>query len=82
MKAICEKHGEFEQVSFSFAGKELLSSCPKCLEEIESRESKEAEIERLKTFKTYNIENEFLRATLENYQAKTERQKKALERIS
>lgn len=84
--AHCEKHGEYQAavIAMPWGGK-INAGCPACLAEEEAagrdRERVDAEKARQEAFLRANIEPEFYGATLENYDPRTESQRRALEAV-
>lgn len=87
----CKKHEiEFDNKVFKIGSKSYVLDCPKCQEERREQQLKQEKQERIESFleqqrndrlvklRNQNIEAEFYNATLDNYIAKTESQKKAL----
>lgn len=83
MKAICEKHGEYEAETVKILGQEIVSNCPICEKEYEDQEAKEMaavqDAARLERLRRQGIEPEHENASLENYQVENETEKQALE---
>ena len=86
MKVYCEKHGFYEAEVINMFGCEITSPCPECSKLIEERErQEEAEIEKLKELWRRErmikagIEPEYFDASLDNFKAENESEKKALE---
>lgn len=84
----CEKHSlEYEPEWVHIFGSSFQSACPLCSQEQEQQEKEEAERKqkesdlqkKLQWYKKLNIEPEYYGATFENYIAKTESQKRALQ---
>ena len=91
MNCYCEKHDfEYERKLYKLGSRTFATDCPKCQEERLEKQRQEGIKERKKIveeqqkiarelkLKAQNIEPEFYSATLDNYVAKTESQKKAL----
>jgi DNA replication protein DnaC len=75
MMATCEKHGDYEPQQSTILGVTFTSGCPGCVEENEQREAallqREDEEEVRARLAEMNIEPEFYKATLENFEAFT-----------
>lgn len=86
VERFCERHGRYTASRKIIFGEEFLSKCPLCVEEQECIEvergfAKWSEQEKLR-FEKANIEPEFYRATLANYEAETDSQKAALDAVT
>lgn len=78
-KKTCDKHGEYTCDVINIFGNLLHTGCPQCLAEDDAKDRAEQAKRDEACYKKSNIEKEFYGATLENYDAITTSQKKALE---
>lgn len=83
MKAICEKHGEYESETLETFGIKIQSGCPLCEQEQEHQEKKELEARqqeaRRQELQDRGIEPEFINATLDNYRPENDSEAQALQ---
>ena len=79
--AICDKHGEFEQITNYMLGKEYKSMCPTCeaeLLEAERQEEETAAADKLAAIlEGFGIPERFRYCSLDNYRTDTDGQEKA-----
>lgn len=85
-RCVCNIHGVYKAICSVFkSGLETCSKCPECAEEearLAEAEEKQKQQERLVAlYKAMNIEPEFYDKTFDDFVAKTESQKKALEAV-
>lgn len=82
MKAICEKHGEYESEEVQILGVKFQTECPVCQKEKTKQEQEEhqkfLENSRNEDLLRRGVEPEFFNATLGNYIAETESELRAL----
>lgn len=79
----CEKHGSYKSQQFCIFGTTFESPCPKCEAEQTAKENEEnkqtQEKAKIANLIERGIEPEFFNASLENYKAENESEKKALQ---
>lgn len=83
MKAICEKHGEYEAEVIEIFGNRIQSGCPVCEHEQDLQEQQELEARqseaRRQDLEERGIEPEFIGATLDGYRAENDSEAQALQ---
>mgnify|MGYP003313055850 FL=1 len=83
MKAVCPKHGEYEEETIELFGQVIRSGCPICEQEMDAEEARVSQETTSKAQQARlmecGIEPEYFNVVLENYKAENDSEKKALE---